>query len=72
MKIIMMHWFYSGRPLSPGDTKSEKSSATAMTGVSSTTAGTGFMGNKLTTVGSAGTKAPEAFVSIQLEKVHIC
>lgn len=56
----------SGRPQSPVDTKSEKSSATAMTGMSSGTGAT-TLGSRRTA--STNPNAPEAFVSLQLEKV---
>ena len=49
------------------DTKSEKSSATAMTGMSSGTGAT-TLGSRLTS-NRHNVKAPEAFVSLQLEKV---
>ncbi|XP_012939634.1 uncharacterized protein LOC101845475 [Aplysia californica] len=56
----------SGRA-SPTETKSEKSSVTQMTGMSSGTAGTVLAG-KLSSDTSKSHKAPEAFFSLQLEK----
>ncbi|XP_064633719.1 uncharacterized protein LOC135491668 [Lineus longissimus] len=56
----------SGR-LSPSETKSEKSSLTAMTGLSSGTQGT-MLASKLQTGTPMARKSPEAFVSLQLEK----
>jgi hypothetical protein len=65
---LTLSWFCSGRPLSPIDTKSEKSSTTVMTGFSSGTGATN-VASKLSPVKQQPTKAPEAFVSLQLEKV---
>ena len=70
--IHLIHFcFNSARPSSPMDTKSEKSSATMMTGMSVTTQGTALHSSKHS--GSSHSKGnkgmPEAFVSLQLEKV---
>ena len=61
-------FFYSGRA-SPTETKSEKSSQTQLTSYSSGT-GTG-LGTKLrsTDTGEKLRRLPEAFISIQMEKV---
>ncbi len=58
------------RPSSPVDTKSEKSATTVMTSVSAAT-GANTLTAKLSHRGAQRKhKAPEAFMSIQLEKVY--
>ncbi|WAR27022.1 hypothetical protein MAR_012726 [Mya arenaria] len=58
--------FKSGRN-SPTETKSEKSSLTQLTGMSSSTAGTALAA-KMAEAGGLKKRSPEAFMSIQLEK----
>lgn len=57
----------SGRN-SPTETKSEKSSLTQLTGMSSSTAGTALAAKLQAESGGSKKRSPEAFMSIQLEK----
>jgi len=59
---------FSGRN-SPTETKSEKSSLTQLTGMSSSTAGTALTAKMQAESGGHKRRSPEAFMSIQLEKV---
>jgi len=60
--------FVSSGRNSPTETKSEKSSLTQLTGMSSSTAGTALAA-KMAEAGGMKKRSPEAFMSIQLEKV---
>lgn len=68
-ELLTVLGFSSGRPVSPIDNRSEKSSTTVMTGFSSGTGATSALGTKMSSVSHRGQKSPEAFVSLQLEKV---
>ena len=69
MKTLHVVSVKSGRPGTPTETRSEKSSTTAMTGASSGT-GMNVLGGKLHTSTTAKyIRPPEAFISLQLEKV---
>lgn len=58
----------SGRN-SPTETKSEKSSLTQLTGMSSSTAGTALAAKMQSESSGTKKRSAEAFMSIQLEKV---
>lgn len=61
---------FSGRA-SPTETKSEKSSMTQFTSISSGTGGTGLASKHQSDTGKHR-RSPEAFISMQLEKVGCC
>ena len=69
----MISFSCSGRPGSPTETKSEKSSTSAMTSLSGGAQMSAVLGSKLSgTYTAKQARSPEAFVSLQLEKVSIC
>ena len=61
--------YFSGRN-SPTETKSEKSSLTQLTGMSSSTAGTALAAKMQSESSGTKKRSAEAFMSIQLEKVR--